>query len=139
MAWVVDTCLLIDVAEADPAFGVASARLLVSKRVDGLTICPVTYVELAPVFNGDQTAQNEFLFDLSVTWPETWTQADTEEAHRAWHRCISARRAFKAPKRPIADILIGAFATRFDGILTRNEADFKTSVPDPADHGSLMG
>lgn len=25
MAWVVDTCLLIDVAEADPTFGVASA------------------------------------------------------------------------------------------------------------------
>jgi hypothetical protein len=24
MAWVVDTCLLIDIAEADPAFGVAS-------------------------------------------------------------------------------------------------------------------
>ena len=28
MAWVVDTCLLIDVAEADPTFGVASAKLL---------------------------------------------------------------------------------------------------------------
>ena len=60
MAWVVDTCLLIDVAEADPAFGIASAQLLDAKRADGLTICPVTYVELAPVFNGDQTAQNEF-------------------------------------------------------------------------------
>jgi hypothetical protein len=53
MPWVVDTCLLIDVAEADPAFGVASARLLDVKRVDGLAICPVTNVELAPVFNGD--------------------------------------------------------------------------------------
>ena len=28
MAWVVDTCLLIDVAEADPAFGIGSAKLL---------------------------------------------------------------------------------------------------------------
>ncbi len=34
-----------------------------------------------------------------------------------------------APKRPLADILIGAFASRFDGILTRNEADFKTVFP----------
>lgn len=93
MAWVVDTCLVIDVAEADPAFGVASAKLLDNKRADGLTICPVTYVELAPVFNGDQTAQNEFLFNLGVTWPEAWTQADTEEAHRAWHRYVTARRA----------------------------------------------
>lgn len=34
MAWVVDTCLLVDVAEADPAFGVASAALLDAKRDD---------------------------------------------------------------------------------------------------------
>jgi predicted nucleic acid-binding protein len=81
------------------------------------------------VFNGDQTPQNEFLFNLSVTWPESWTPADTEEAHRAWHRYVSARRAAIAPKRPLADILIGAFATRFDGILTRNESDFKPVFP----------
>ena len=129
MAWVVDTCLLIDVAEADPIFGVASAKLLDSKRVEGLTLCPVTYVELAPVFSGDQTAQNEFLFNLGVTWPEAWNQTDTEEAHRAWHRYVSARRATKIPKRPLADILIGSFASRFDGILTRNENDFKTTFP----------
>ena len=42
MAWVVDTCLLIDVAEADPSFGVLSAKLLNSKRPDGITLCPVT-------------------------------------------------------------------------------------------------
>ena len=129
MAWVVDTCLLIDVAEADPTFGVASARLLESKRADGLAICPATYVELAPVFNGDQTAQNEFLFNLGVTWPEAWSQADTEEAHRAWHRYVAARRSANVPKRPLADILIGAFASRFDGLLTRNESDFKTAFP----------
>ena len=129
MAWVVDTCLLIDVAEADPAFGVASAKLLDLKRAEALTICPVTYVELAPVFNGDQTAQKEFLFNLGVTWPEAWTQADTEEAHRAWHRYVTARRATKAPKRPLADILIGAFASRCDGILTRNEGDFRQVFP----------
>ena len=129
MAWVVDTCLLIDVAEADPAFGVASAKLLDLKRAEALTICPVTYVELAPVFNGDQTAQKEFPFNLGVIWPEAWTQADTEEAHRAWHRYVTARRATKAPKRPLADILIGAFASRCDGILTRNEGDFRQVFP----------
>jgi hypothetical protein len=129
MAWVVDTCLLIDIAEADPAFGVASAKLLDNKRADGLAICPATYIELAPVFNGDQTAQNEFLFNLGVMWPEAWNQTDTEEAHRAWHRYVAARRMANAPKRPLADILIGAFASRFDGILTRNETDFKTVFP----------
>jgi predicted nucleic acid-binding protein len=129
MAWVVDTCLLIDVAEADPTFGVASAQLLDSKRTDGLTICLATYVELAPVFNGDQTAQNEFLFNLGVTWLEAWTQADTEQAHRAWNRYVTTRRTAKVSKRPLADILIGAFASRFDGILTRNESDFRTLFP----------
>ena len=129
MAWVVDTCLLIDVAEADPTFGVASAKLLDLKRTDGLTICPVTYVELAPVFNGDQAAQNEFLFNLGLNWPEAWAQSDTEEAHRAWHRYVAARRTARVPKRPLADILIGAFASRCDGILTRNESDFRTVFP----------
>ena len=129
MAWVVDTCLLIDVAEADPTFGMASAKLLDLKRTDGLTICPVTYVELAPVFNGDQAAQNEFLFNLGVNWSEAWTQLDTEEAHRAWHRYVAARRTARVPKRPLADILIGAFASRCDGILTRNESDFRTVFP----------
>jgi hypothetical protein len=129
MAWVVDTCLLIDVAEADPAFGVSSARLLEAKRPAGLTVCPATYVELAPVFNGDAVAQNEFLFNLGVVWPESWTLADTEEAHRAWHRYVAARRTGSVPKRPLADILIGAFAARFDGILTRNEVDFRRVFP----------
>jgi predicted nucleic acid-binding protein len=129
MAWVVDTCLLIDVAEADPSFGVASAALIDSKRVAGLTVCPVTYAELAPVFNGDPTAQNEFLFNLGVTWPEAWTLADTIAAHAAWHRCVAVKRSGRMLKRPIADVLIGAFALRFDGMLTRNEADFRTVFP----------
>ena len=129
MARVVDTCLLIDVAEADPSFGVSSAALIDSKRADGLTICPVTYAELAPVFNGDAAAQNEFLRNLAVTWPEAWTLADTTASHEAWHRYVTGKRAGKIPKRPVAEVLIGAFASRFDGILTRNEADFSPVFP----------
>lgn len=60
MAWVVDTCLLIDVAEADAAFGLASAGLLDRKRADALKICPATYVELAPVFNGVKPLRTSF-------------------------------------------------------------------------------
>ena len=74
-------------------------------------------------------AQSEFLFNLGVTWPEAWTLADIEEAHRAWNRYVTARRTAKVPKRPLADILIGAFASRCDGILTRNESDFRTVYP----------
>lgn len=129
MAWVVDTCLLIDVAEADPVFGAASAALLDAKRPEGLTICPVTYAELAPVFNGDATFQNEFLSNLGVVWVETWTLADTVAAHAAWHRYVAGKRAGRIPKRPVADVLIGAFAGLRDGLLTRNEGDFRAVFP----------
>ena len=39
------------------------------------------------------------------------------------------RRAGPVPKRPLADVLIGAFALRFQGILTRNDADFRQLFP----------
>ena len=129
MAWVVDTCVLIDVAEADPAFGVASAALLDAKRPEGLTICPVTYAELAPVFDGNAAAQNEFLANLGVEWTEGWTRADTVAAHGAWHRYVTGKRAGRFPKRPVADVLIGAFAGLRDGLLTRNEGDFRAVFP----------
>jgi predicted nucleic acid-binding protein len=129
MAWVIDTCLLIDVAEADPTFGISSANLLDARRTEGLTICPVTYVELAPVFNGDRDAQNDFLLKLGAIWPEAWTLDDSIAAHSAWQRYVTGKREGKFPKRPVADVLIGAFASRFDGLLTRNEADFKTVFP----------
>lgn len=129
MAWVVDTCLLIDVAEADPRFGIPSAQLLDRLRPDGFVICPMSYVELAPVFTEDEAAQNEFLHNLVVSWQEPWADADTREARLAWHRYVSARRAGPLPKRPLADVLIGAFAARFQGILTRNEADFRQVFP----------
>jgi hypothetical protein len=129
MTWVVDTCLLIDVAEADASFGAASAELIESKRPEGLTICPVSYVELAPVFNGDATAQNEFLFHLGAAWLAEWSAADTLAAHEAWDRYVEGKRSGEVPKRPVADVLIGAFASRFDGLLTRNEGDFRRVFP----------
>jgi hypothetical protein len=56
MAWVANPCLQIDVAEADPTFGLASAKLTDSKRSSGLTIWPVSCAELGPVFSGDPLA-----------------------------------------------------------------------------------
>jgi predicted nucleic acid-binding protein len=129
MAWVVDTCLLIDVAEGDPLFGAASAALIDSKRRQGITISPITYVELGPVFNGNQKLQNEFLEKIGLNWPGHWTAADTFAAHEAWQRYVTAKRVGTMVKRPIADVLIGSFASRFDGFLTRNEKDFHSLFP----------
>jgi predicted nucleic acid-binding protein len=130
VAWVVDTCLLIDVAEGDPQFGEDSACLLDRRRPAGLLVAPVSYVELAPLFNGVGAAQNEFLESVGANWTHSWTWPDTVAAHRAWYEYLLRRRHGRINKRPIADILIGAFASRFDGLLTRNVRDFRALFPD---------
>ena len=61
MTWVVDTCIIIDVLRGDETFSTKSAMALQAKLDDELTIAPLTYVELAPEFNGDAEAQNAFL------------------------------------------------------------------------------
>lgn len=124
MAWVVDTCVLIDVLENDPLFGMKSAICLQSKLVDGLAIAPVSFIELAPAFMGDQSRQREFLDRMLVAHDYSWSWTDTLVAHQAWARYVDLKQKRKAVKRPIADILIGAFASRFDGLITRNEKDF---------------
>ena len=129
MALVVDTCLLIDLAEEDPAFCRVSAQLLDRQRSDGLVLCPISYIELAPVFESDASGLQEFLGKLGVHWPEDWTAADTQAAFEAWNRYVKQKRQGSVPKQPIADILIGAYAMLFQGLLTRNGADFSKLFP----------
>ena len=129
MAWVVDTCLLLDVAVDDPQFFSASARLLDAKQAEGLVVCPISVVEISPVFAGQMPAVAEFLERLTISWPETWTQADTQAAFTAWNNYVVSKRQGRITKRPIADVLIGAFASRFQGLLTRNPSDFRQLFP----------
>lgn len=129
MAWVVDTCTLIDILEDDPQFGDLSARALDGHASDGLVACPMTYAELAPAFEGNLTLQDEFLDGLGVDYLEDWIWQDTLSAHAAWHAHIQRRRSGRAAKRPLADILIGSFALRFQGLITRNPEDFRTTFP----------
>ena len=129
MAWVVDTCVLLDVALDDPVYFESAEELLFSRRQEGLVICPVTLVELAPTFAGDLLDAKNFLADVGVDWREAWSVADTEAAFAGWNRYVTRRREARTPRRPIADIQIGGFALRFDGLLTRNAADFRTTFP----------
>lgn len=127
--WVVDTCVVLDVFENDPQFGRVSARLLERLLADGLTVSPVTMVELAAAFDGDLAEQNHFLAEAGIAQPETWTMADTAAAQAAWHAYVRARRMDRTPKRPVADILIGGFALNRQGLVTRNAADFRRWFP----------
>jgi predicted nucleic acid-binding protein len=130
MAWVVDTCIVLDVLIDDPEFGASSAQLLERYTKDGLIICPVTYVELAPAFKGQTSLQNEFLDNVGINYRAPWGWVETQAAHDAWHLFIQLRRTGALPKRPLSDILIGAFAYAHGGLLTRNEKDFKRIFKD---------
>ena len=48
---------------------------------------------------------------------------------RAWAVQVQLRRAGRAPRRPVADVLIGAFASTRQGLLTRNPGDFALLFP----------
>ena len=129
MAWVVDTCVLLDVLMEDPTFGRCSAEVLEACLEEGLVICPMTYVELSPALQGDRSLQNEFLAGVGVGYQEDWTWADTVRAHQIWNEYARRKRSEQLPRRPLADILIGAFAGRFQGLITRNSEDFTKLFP----------
>ena len=129
MAWVVDTCLVIEVLDDDPEFGLASARLIDAKAAEGLLLCPVSYVELAPAFLGDDSRQRAFLEQVGIGFSDGWIWKDTQVAHRAWARHVARRRGGRGARRPVADVLIGAFASNRTGLLTRNRSDFRTVYP----------
>lgn len=129
MTWVVDTCVVLDVLENDPEFGIRSARLLQDRLSEGLSISPVTHIELSPAFGGDLDEQKRFLHQAGIHYSLAWSVADTEAAHLAWHSHVLARRSGTIAKRPIADILIGAFASNRRGLITRNPRDFRPTFP----------
>jgi predicted nucleic acid-binding protein len=129
MIWVVDTCVVLDVLEGDVDFGLRSARLLEERLAEGLGICPVTLVELAPAFNGDLIEQKRFMALAGIDFMGGWTVEDSEAAHHAWHLHVTARRSGALAKRPIADVLIGAFALNRRGLITRNARDFRKAFP----------
>ena len=129
MAWVVDTCLLIDVNENDPVFGAASLALLKAKRAAGLCVSPVTMVDLGPVFLGRIELAEQFLATLGIESRQFWRQADTVAACQTWADFVRRKRLQQLRRRPVADSLIGAFALRFDGLLTRNTSDFRSILP----------
>ena len=129
MKWVVDTCVILDVLKGDEDFSGLSADALDSKRHEGLTVAPITYVELSPSFGGNVLEQDKFLEELGVTIEFQGDRNAVLLAHKAWHEHIMRKRAGADKKRPIADVLIGAYAMQKGGLITRNETDFHALYP----------
>ena len=126
---VVDTCVILDVLEQDPTFGLASAEVLEKYAEGGLIIAPLTYVELSPAFLGDETRERDFLFEIGIDLPPGFSEDDLSLAHAAWNDQIQRKRSGKAARRPVADVMIGALAQANDGLITRNASDFRTLFP----------
>ncbi len=129
MAWVIDTCVVSDIWTGDIHFAQSSAICLNQHQSDGLILCPISYIELGPLFLGNRPLQEDFLSRQRIEFSVGWTTADTNNAHQMWHDYTTRRRAGLALKRPIADGLIAAFAARFQGLITRNVEDFRKVAP----------
>ena len=130
MTWVVDTCVVIDLVERDGEFGEVSAAALASKIDDSFVIAPITYVELGPVFGGDRERQDAFLKESWIDFDFAGNKEAVVAAHKAWYEHVLRKRKGEATKRPIADVMIGAYALQKGGLITRNEDDFRSLYPD---------
>jgi len=129
VAWVVDSCVVLDIALDDPAFGASSAKCLSQALRDGLFLCPVTQIEIAPCFNGDMRHIRAFAALIGAQLTMDWLPIDTECAMKAWHAHIAQKKKGEAMRRPVADVLIGAFALRAGGLITRNRKHFAALYP----------
>ena len=129
MIWVIDTCIILDILDRHAQFAKSSSLAIHSKLDDVLTIAPITYVELAPAFNGDIVEQNAFLDGMWIQRDFGGSEEAVLAAHKAWYEHVMRKRAGTAKKRPIADIMIGAYAMQKGGLITRNETDFRSLYP----------
>lgn len=125
----VDTCILIDIADDDPVFAERSAQCLVTHMPMGLLLSPVSFVELAPVFDGSVPLLDEFLAGVGVVVADEFGAVERLTAFKGWAHHITNKRAGNVRRRPVADALIGALALRHDGIITRNGEDFRSFYP----------
>ena len=129
MSLVVDTCVIIDVLDGRSPFSKASAKTLDMYADEGLLIAPISYVELAPAFLGDENRERDFLLDLGIDLPPLIDNTDLSAAHAAWYRQVLRKREGKTTRRPIADVMIGALASVNEGLITRNVKDFRALFP----------
>jgi len=95
----------------------------------GQTSIPARIRKQLNLLPGQIADLKRFLIGARIGWEEPWTLADTETSHGGWWRYVSQKRQGSVARRPVADLLIGGFASRFRRLITRNPADFKRFYP----------
>jgi predicted nucleic acid-binding protein len=129
MSWVIDTNVLLDIALPDPTWVRASVDAVNTAAGAGLVVCPITLIELTPQFDSDVGNVIAFLETIGIDAHVPWLEADTLIASAAWASYVEAKRAKRATRRPVADLMIGAFAMRHTGLITRNADDLRPWFP----------
>lgn len=134
MKTAVDSSVLLDVLAADPRFGERSREALRAAYDAGaLVACEVVWAEVRAHFPTDADFE-QALGILGVRF-EAIGPAAAATAGRLWREGLPTRRS--APRRVIADFLIGAHAMhQADALLTRDRGfygrGFRTRIIDPA-------
>lgn len=133
MSIAVDTNVLVDLLAGDTAAAAAAAAALDRAYEQGaVVICPVVYAELLayPERGRDDVAALLSETEMRVDWllpQHVWTDAGEAFAEYAQRRRDAGA---GAPRRLLADFLIGAHARHLGQLITRDVGFYRTAFPD---------
>lgn len=124
MITAVDTNILIDVLEPDPAFGPASKEALKRCLMEGSVVaCEVVWAEVAVAYGHAVEKAVEAMDRMGIQYSEMAAEA-TIEAARCWYDYLKKG---GDRRRIAADFLIGAHASKqADRLLTRDKGFYRS-------------
>ena len=124
MITAVDTNILIDILEPDPAFGPASRDALKRSLSEGAVVaCEVVWAEVAVAYGHAVEKAVEAMARMGIEYSATTSEA-TLEAARCWY--VYLKRGGDR-RRIAADFLIGGHASKqADRLLTRDKGFYRS-------------